>query len=108
MDPLARRLLGVVGAALVLVLSGLAWRQFTPTTSPPADAAVRQRPLTSLPGAEFDPALSPRGNQVAFAWFHDDRYGLYVKHLDTEAARPGRRMDATLPSSVLPTLVATS
>jgi len=32
------------------------------------DAAVRAMPLTSLVGSEIDPALSPDGGYVAFAW----------------------------------------
>jgi Tol biopolymer transport system component/predicted Ser/Thr protein kinase len=48
----------LVGAALVLY--------FLPNKSP--DLMPRTVPLTSLDGAEYDPALSPDGKQVAFVW----------------------------------------
>jgi Tol biopolymer transport system component len=41
-------------------------------------------PFTSLPGLKVQPAFSPDGNQVAFAWNADagDSYSIYVKLVD--------------------------
>ncbi len=73
---------GVLGAGAVWMKNGR-----------PAEAPVEQsRPeiLTSYAGAEFDPALSPDGKQVAFAWSGDKggNLDLYVKLV--EAGQPVR------------------
>jgi Tol biopolymer transport system component len=52
-----------------------------------SDAAM---PLTTLPGAEIQPALSPDGNLVAFSWSGSDQPGqldIYFKAVDAEAVR---------------------
>ncbi len=66
-----------VAAAAVAVVAVVAWF-IRPTPAPPAWRAV---PLTSYPGIERDPALSPDGNQVAFAWNGEeqDTFDIYVK-----------------------------
>jgi Tol biopolymer transport system component/DNA-binding winged helix-turn-helix (wHTH) protein len=52
-------------------------------------AARKSTPVTSLPGSEVRPSLSPDGNMVAFAWDGDsgDNFDIYVKQLDV-GARP--------------------
>ncbi len=46
-------------------------------------AAARSVPVTSYPGVEADPSLSPDGNQVAFAWDEGgDNLDIFVKLLD--------------------------
>jgi Tol biopolymer transport system component/DNA-binding winged helix-turn-helix (wHTH) protein len=55
-----------------------------PNREPPRGAPVTSIPVTSFPGREADPAISPDGNYVAFAW-DGDRGGnldIYVKLLD--------------------------
>jgi Tol biopolymer transport system component len=57
----------VAAAVLVLGLGWLALREITVTADPP-----RLLTVTSLPGAEQDPSLSPDGNFVAFGWENPD------------------------------------
>ncbi len=46
-------------------------------------------PLTSFPGFERDPALSPDGNQVAFAWSGEknDNWDVYLKFVGSSEMR---------------------
>lgn len=80
----SRRLLGVLtlivalGVTLALALVGRRHFQLP-------QAQPRAMPLTSLAGLEMDPALSPDGNQVAFAWDggrEGDPPQLYVRMVD--------------------------
>ena len=68
--------LGVVAAGGVAVM----WWQFA--SRPQAAAAVISRPITTLPGVEQWPALSPDGSQVAFI----KAGNLYVKAIDGHTA----------------------
>jgi len=84
-------------------LAGLAafliWRQPTifTTRSPPMPPLLSAKPLTSYPGHESFPNLSPDGRLVAFSWGEDtpqERFDIYVKALDQETpiqltAHPG-------------------
>ncbi len=88
-EPSRRRRGAWMAAALVVavLVVGFAREQLRdPSPQPPG---LAQRPLTTLPGTEFDPALSPDGAHVAFAWIPDSLQRgapeLYVKSLDGES-----------------------
>jgi hypothetical protein len=74
-----------VAAALGVLLAG--WYSFrvhgTRTEESGLPPAV---PLTSLPGVELDPVLSPDGMRVAFIWDGPDRnnFDVYVKDIASE------------------------
>jgi eukaryotic-like serine/threonine-protein kinase len=73
------RLWGVLAAVLVGTAGLGTWIRFrAPTVSGPAPKMV---PLTSYPGQQLTPALSPDGRQVAFSWDseHGDNFDIYVK-----------------------------
>jgi len=58
----------LAGAGLAIAAAvALAWLLIAPDRHA-APAPMRIRPLTSLPGNERDPAVSPDGSRVAFAW----------------------------------------
>ena len=79
-----------VAAALALGLAvgaAGAWWLASPGashTGPP----VEVKPLTTYAGNEYEPALSPDGNQVAFAWDgqNKDNFDIYVRLVDGGAA----------------------
>ena len=66
--------LTAVGAAL---WAGLRWRNAAP-------AAARPVPITRFPGLEVDPAISPDGKLVAFAWDggSGDNFDIYLRSID--------------------------
>ena len=63
--------------SMLLVGGVFTWRQLRPTRFEP----LREVPLTTFPGAETHPTLSPDGNQVAFAWSgpKQDNFDIYVQ-----------------------------
>ena len=73
-------LAGVIAASAVIALAYLAF-----STTAPIDANVTAVlpaiPLTSFPGFEAGPSLSPDGSQVAFSWNGQtqDNHDIYVK-----------------------------
>ena len=77
------RLRHVVLATLALAVIGAAlWSGLRRNDAAPA--AARPVPITSFPGLELDPAISPAGNFVAFAWEGEggDNFDIYVKPID--------------------------
>jgi Tol biopolymer transport system component len=75
----------LAAVAVLGVLFGV-WRETSPS---PPDTPV---PLTSYPGIEEYPSLSPDGNRLAFCWNGDDgrNIDIYIKPLDTSLADPVR------------------
>jgi Tol biopolymer transport system component/DNA-binding winged helix-turn-helix (wHTH) protein len=70
------------GALTLAVLTVVLWPRARGAPSGP----LRIRPLTSYPGNERDPAVSPDGSRVAFVWNGGtgEDYSLYVKLIDAE------------------------
>ncbi len=68
-----------LAAALVLALGigAVLWRGTTPRTL----QAPRLTPITTYPGIQMEPSLSPDGSQVAFSWKSSstDKLNIYVK-----------------------------
>ncbi len=88
--PTSRQYRGVMITAfigVVSVLAAMTWLLRSPqrTEAPPP----RVVPLTSFPGFEQGPALSPDGNQVAFAWSGEknDNWDVYLKFVGSPEIR---------------------
>jgi eukaryotic-like serine/threonine-protein kinase len=67
-----------VAIAVVLALALVWWLR-----EPPAAGELQAAPLTSYPGPQSDPSLSPDGNRVAFVWDGDkqDSFQIYVMQI---------------------------
>jgi len=80
----ARWISGVALSLAVLVAIGI-WRlggNRADAGLPPLEVV----PIAALPGFESDPAFSPDGNQVAFAFGAKDRNGIYTVMVDGDKA----------------------
>ena len=77
-QPPARRLWPWIVAPILVAVGAIAWWYSRPKSPTPVSRAV---PLTSYPGSERNPALSPDGNQVAFTWNGErqDNFDIYLK-----------------------------
>lgn len=81
-----RRRLGLLTAAAALIAAGMilgygALRFFGAGQAGPAPSPLTATPFTSFAGFESDPAFSPDGNQVAYAWRREDArdFDIYVQ-----------------------------
>ena len=77
---------GVIAVALLVAAAAVGLRTSRNVPSAPA-LPPNVVPLTSLPGSEIQPALSPDGNQVAFAWSRpkEENYDIYLKVIGSES-----------------------
>ena len=82
------RLLRWVGFGLLAIFAIGFWGRDLPKIATGTDVTPIPRPLTTYPGGEFDPALSPDGRSLAFVWTGtDDNLNIYLKDLDGESPR---------------------
>ena len=74
-------LLAFAGLAAVSLLLIAGWLWFGQPAPAPPDPQLAAVPLTSYPGNERTPALSPDGSHVAFSWNGKagDNYDIYVQ-----------------------------
>jgi Tol biopolymer transport system component len=69
-----------VAAVALMAISAAGWLAFRRDTRP----APKLVPLTTYPGIEGPPSLSPDGNQVVFRW----QDHIHLKQVDSEEHRP--------------------
>jgi Tol biopolymer transport system component/DNA-binding winged helix-turn-helix (wHTH) protein len=86
----SRARVAILVAATLALAGAAAWT--IPALLKPPLPAVSVEPLTSFPGDEYDPSLSPDGSQAVFSWAgpQDDNIDLYIKQVD--AAHSMRRL----------------
>ncbi|MFB3829613.1 MAG: protein kinase, partial [Bryobacteraceae bacterium] len=68
------------GGVLAAALAAGAWLYFR-AGAPPPGAGLKVTPLTSLPGEETQPSISPDGNLVAFVWRNAEDSGVYLQQI---------------------------
>jgi Tol biopolymer transport system component/DNA-binding winged helix-turn-helix (wHTH) protein len=74
-----------VFAILALAVLGTAiWVALRLNRAGPTESALRPVPITRFPGLEVEPAVSPTGNLLAFAWdgANEDNFDIYVRSID--------------------------
>jgi Tol biopolymer transport system component len=79
-----RRLVWPAAVLLVVPALGLVWRTTshpTPPTNSSSNAPLQMVPVTSYPGVEWTPVISPDGKYVAFTWNggKEPLYDLYIQ-----------------------------
>ena len=84
--PAALYLAAAVG---VVAVAGLAYMALGPAGPEPSEP-LRARALTSYPGSEFSPAVSPDGKRVAFSWQREGEDAADIYTLELGAAEPAQ------------------
>ncbi len=72
-----RTRIGLAAIAGMVIVAGMVWRFLRPE---PEATSPQIKPFTSTPGVEWDPAISPDGDQVAFVW----KGHLHIQLIDGE------------------------
>ncbi|HKE56500.1 MAG TPA: winged helix-turn-helix domain-containing protein [Pyrinomonadaceae bacterium] len=82
--PQARSRRSIWLIVFLMTALGATWLYLSQRRSEPARPTMRVVPFTSFPGREDQPALSPDGNQIAFAWNGEkgDNSDIYVKSIN--------------------------
>lgn len=77
----------IIGAGIGLLLGAAGVMWILRNRPAPLVSEMKAVVLTSYPGQQIDPGLSPDGRQVAFAWNgeKEDNYDIYVKLVDAGA-----------------------
>ena len=72
---------GLAATAAVVLLGAAYWFGSSGSEEEPAPATLKTVPVTSYPGIERRPAISPDGDQVAFSWNgpNQENYDIYVQ-----------------------------
>jgi Tol biopolymer transport system component/DNA-binding winged helix-turn-helix (wHTH) protein len=75
----------VLLVAVVLVAGVLVMVRYWKASPAVANRSFKAAPFTTSPGFEGDPALSPDGNQIAYAWKREDvgNYDIYIQLVDS-------------------------
>jgi serine/threonine protein kinase len=75
------RLWLAVAAAVLVILGAGGWLLSSRLRVRGPAAAIQAVPLTTFPGSEVEPSLSPDGSQAAFAWNGEkqENFNIYVK-----------------------------
>jgi eukaryotic-like serine/threonine-protein kinase len=81
----SRRRLQWIAAGVGLLVAATLWLR--PSAKPVAERVPRAVPFTTFPGREYDPAFSPQGESLAFAWNGggSGNFDIYVKQIGTES-----------------------
>jgi len=85
---------GLIFIATLLVVFFFAVRREWRPDSPTSPALLAGAPLTSYPGREAFPTVSPDGTRIAFAWNGDEEEGADLYVVQRGAERPLRLTDA--------------
>lgn len=85
-----RLVLGGLGAIVLIVVGMLLYRSSRPPELPreAEPVALRRSTVTSYPGREMQPALSPDGSRIAFSWAGEGEgeLDIYLKQTDSGQA----------------------
>jgi Tol biopolymer transport system component len=87
----------VLTVCAVALLGTALWVVLGPNERTPAESAARPVSITRFPGLEVEPAMSPTGNLVAFAWngTNEDNFDIYVRSIDGSSDEKRLTTDAS-------------